>query len=310
MAEIEPPNEKLLRRTEAAALAQQHFAAPLDALRDMVGYGTNLIIRAYSASDNGNVPMVVIGVLLKQIVEMLDAIDVLMSQGHSYPALLQVRAAFEASLYIDWILKVDSENRARHYIISNLRDEVMWALRTIPGTSEKTAFEAAVGRVPHADPGEIIEAAKKHLVEVRARLAKPEFQPIDVQFTKVRGKRPYDPHWYEVLGVGSVRGIAEDVGRLRDYEIIYGRGSDAMHAGLYKDHLKLGRGGFVMRPLRNLADANTVFNFAMMVAVHSFRVVLNQYRPDELAAGAFKTRYLERWQKTLWSIPEVKYKYV
>jgi hypothetical protein len=308
MAEIEEANEKLLRRPEAAVLAQQHFAPALDALRDMVGYGTNLIIRTYNASDKGPVPMVIVAVLLKQIIEMLDAIDVLISQGHTYPALLQVRAAFEASLYIDWVLQADSENRARHYIVSSYRDEAMWALRYIPGSPENAAFEAAVGSLQHKAENE--DRAKRLLAEIKAVLAKPQYQSIDTAFTVTRGKRPYDPHWYEVLGVKSVRDMAGQVGRLRDYEAIYNRGSDAMHSGLYTDHVKVRKDGFVMRPLRNLEDGKTVLNFAMVVAIHAFERVLTQYRPDEAQAGAFKKRYLDRWREPLFSIPEITYKYL
>ena len=67
---VEEPNEFLLRREESRAHAEQHFAAALLALRDMVGYGTHLIIRAYNASAQDYVSMVVVTVLLKQIVSV------------------------------------------------------------------------------------------------------------------------------------------------------------------------------------------------------------------------------------------------
>src|SRR5688572_9611025 len=136
---VEEPNEFLLRREESRAHAEQHFSAALAALRDMVSYGTHVIMRAYNASAKDYVSMVVVSVLLKQIVSMLDAVEILMREGQSYPALLQVRAAFEASLEIDWILQSDSDNRARHYIVGNVRDEALWANRLIPGTPERAS---------------------------------------------------------------------------------------------------------------------------------------------------------------------------
>jgi Family of unknown function (DUF5677) len=263
--QVEEPNAKLLRREEARANAEEHFGEALAALRDMVGYGTHLVIRTYNDSDKGHVPMVVVGVLLKQVVAMLDAVDILMREGHSYPALLQVRAAFEASLYVDWILQTDSENRAKHYIVGNLRDEAEWAKRAIPGTTEKVTFDAAMGSVlNHPDPVKLEADARAHLAQVQGILARPEFQSIDATFTTMRANNPFDPAWYKVLGVRTVRRVADAVGRLKEYEVIYGRGSDAMHSGLYKDHIRFKTGSFTMRPLRHLSDANNVFRFAMM----------------------------------------------
>jgi hypothetical protein len=145
----------------------------------MVGYGTHLIIRAYNASEKDYVSMVVVAVLLKQIVSMLDAVEILMREGHSYPALLQVRAAFEASLEIDWILQSDSDNRARHYIVANVRDEALWANRLIPGTPERASFDAAVGPWQRSDPAKAEADGRTQLAAVQQILSKPEFSVIN-----------------------------------------------------------------------------------------------------------------------------------
>ena len=77
----------------------------------------------------------------------------------------------------------------------------------------------------------------------------------------------------------------------------------------FKDHLHFQKGGFRIRPLRNLSDANNVFIFAMTIAVHSFQVVLKHYRPEEHGQGAFQKRYLERWREAFLSVPQLTYRY-
>jgi hypothetical protein len=308
MPKVEEPNASLLKPEEAASHAQQHFGDALSALRDMISFGTHLIIRAYNSSDHSNVPMVVLGVLLKQLVAMLDAAEILVREGHSYPALLQLRAAFEASIYVDWILKTDSENRARHYIVANLRDEAIWAKRGIGGTAEKEAFDAVFPNSGRSagEQARLESDGKAHLAQVNALLVRPEFQCIDAEFTRRRGKRDYDPAWHQVLGFKSLRQVADDVSRLSEYQMMYGRGSEAMHSGLYKDHIRFHKGGFKLLPLRHLRDANSVLRFAMMLAVRTYRLILERYRPDELEA--FGRRYEERWRQPFWSVPEVEYK--
>lgn len=54
---------------------------------------------------------------------------------------------------------------------------------------------------------------------------------------------------------------------------------------------------------------NNVFNFAMVIAAHSFQVILKHYRPEEHEQGAFAKRYLERWREAFLSVPQVTYKY-
>ena len=72
-------------------------------------------------------------------------------------------------------------------------------------------------------------AARTQLAAVQKILSKPEFAIIDAAFTATKGSRPFDLMWYQVLGVPSIRQMAKNLGKLRDYELIYGRGSDAMH---------------------------------------------------------------------------------
>jgi len=42
---------------------------------------------------------------------MLDGVEVLLSNGASYTAQLQLRALLEASIYIEWILKGDGDKK-------------------------------------------------------------------------------------------------------------------------------------------------------------------------------------------------------
>jgi hypothetical protein len=45
-----------------------------------------------------------IGTLLRQVVAMIDAVEILMCRSAVHAASLQLRALFEASVYIEWML--------------------------------------------------------------------------------------------------------------------------------------------------------------------------------------------------------------
>jgi hypothetical protein len=305
----EQPYKALLNREEAIRLASEIYGSQLDVLVDMVNYGSNLIPRAYHSSAKGITEVVVIGVLLKQIVAMLDAVEVIARQGISYAALLQTRAAFEASLYIDWILSTDSDNRAKHYLVANLREERQWAKQAIPGTTEQRDFVARFQSLSPDLPTTLSDLetdAKNHLAEVDSLLGRADFKPIDAAFEQCRktSRKKYDPEWYKVLGKQSIGQIAKEVGRMPEYEIFYSRGSDVTHSGLYKDHVKFIRGGFRFKLIRHLSDSHDLLLCIMGIAIHTFGRVIDTYRPGE--APALSKKYVEDWRQAYLSINYVQ----
>ncbi len=89
----EAPHPAILNRDEAIQVAQKHFSGQLALLQDLANYGSNLVVRAYDSSPKKMAEVVVCGVLLKQIVAMVDAVEVLLSSGCShaaYPSTLRL----------------------------------------------------------------------------------------------------------------------------------------------------------------------------------------------------------------------------
>src|SRR5947207_6313178 len=95
----------LLDRKSVIADVTRAFPEQMQLLRELTNYGTNLIPRAFSSSNKELKDVVLVGILLRQVVAMLDAIEVLTARGAVYAAGLQARALSEASIYIEWIMK-------------------------------------------------------------------------------------------------------------------------------------------------------------------------------------------------------------
>jgi Family of unknown function (DUF5677) len=304
----EHPHFDILNREEPRAVVEEHFAKQAELLRDIANYGSNLIVRAFNSSPKKMAEVVVCGVLLKQIVAMVDAVEVLLTSGCGHASFLPARTAFEASIYLDWILAGDSERRATRYIVGNFRDERLWAARVIPGTTEEAAFTQiakTLGLDIHAKRPTLASEAHTHLAEVNRILAQPELQAIDQEFTTAKKKRKHDPEWYELDGLTSIRQVAEAVGRLPEYEFFYSKGSQVTHTGSYKDHIRFAGGQVRFKPIRHLANVNMLLNFVVSLCVGTYMKVLKQYRPGELAA--FGKKYLEDWRDPFQNVVSVKY---
>lgn len=302
------PNLAILNRQEASGHAAEHFAPQIELLRDLANYGSHLVLRAYASSKKGIADVIACGVLLKQVVSMIDAIEVLLSAGIVHAGFLPARAAFEASIYLDWILSGDSDRKARCYLVANYRQERLWALRVIHGTPEKAAFDAdarSMGLDLHADRPELAAEGAAHLAEVNRILAQSELQPIDHEFDQKRKKRKRDLEWYELVGAQSIRQVAAAVGRLLEYDYFYAKGSQITHAAAYKDHIRIGNDGIKLKPVRHLDGVDMLIRFVGTSAIRSFQNILRHYRPGELAA--FSKKYTESWQMPYLRVRSVKY---
>jgi hypothetical protein len=104
----ENPFRPLLDREKVIEDVKNAFSKQINALEDLVNYGTNLVPRCYGSSDKGLGAVVVLAILLRQVIAMLDAVEILSSDGAVYAAGLQARAVFEASAYAECDALMDS----------------------------------------------------------------------------------------------------------------------------------------------------------------------------------------------------------
>jgi len=295
----------LLDRDKIVADIRQHLRPWTDLVQDVVNYGSNLIPRCFTSSERDLKDAIVLAILLRQVVAMLDAVDVLLSNGAAHAAQLQVRALFEASVYLEWILQGDSGKKASYYYVHNLRRKRLWASRTQQGSAESSEFIAMMNNSGLPVDDKLHEAGRQQIEEIDRVLSQPELSAINADFEQNRKGKRNDPAWYVPLGQRSFRTIAKAVGRESEYTIFYSGASEVMHTSSYDPHVKVGKGELTFEPIRSLEGIQNVFRFSVGLAFRTFRRVLEEYRAGELAA--FSRKYLEKWQKEFLNFPEIKY---
>lgn len=301
----ERPLLSILNRDEASKQISDALPSQVDMLCDLVNYGSNLIIRSFNSSQRHLDAIVVCGVLLKQVVAMVDAVETLVRNGQIHPAFLQARAACEASLYLQWVLASDTDRKAAAYIVSNYRRERIWASRAIKGSREAEVFGEITRSLRmdlHENDPELDSAAQKQLAEVNRILAQTHFAPMDAEFEKIKQKdrRAREPAWYAPFGVTSIRQIAKQLDRLPDYAVFYGKGSQVTHSASYRDHLRFTPGQVHFISIRSPEGLQELLMSIIGSALATYRAVLGFYRPAELPA--FVQKYIEDWQKPFLAI--------
>ena len=295
----------LLDRDKVTADIKEHLSPWIDLIRDLTNYGSLLIPRCFSSSARDLKDAVVLAILLRQVVAMLDGIEVLLSNGAVHAAQLQLRALLEASVYIEWILQSDSEKKAAYYYVHNLRRKRLWASRTQPGSAESEEFIAMMTDTGVQINDRVREVSKQQLQDIDRVLSQPKFAEINKDFDKHRKGKRYDPAWYVPLGQRRFGMIARSVGKGSLYTIVYSGASEVMHTSSYDQHVKIGKGELTFQPIRSLEGFESVLRFSLAIALFTFRRILQEYRDGELPL--FGRKYVEKWQKEFINFPQIKF---
>ncbi|MCI0615210.1 DUF5677 domain-containing protein [bacterium] len=298
----------LLDRDTVVFDVKKHFQDEIDLLQELVNYGTNLIPRCFSSSDRQIADIIILPVLLKHVVTMLDGIEILVSQGAIFSAHVPARSHFEACLYIKWILKDDSETRAKQYYIWHLRQKRNWAKRIIKGHKEHEKFFKSIAKF---GPGlkkkqEALEnEAKKQVKEIDRLLNSAVYEEIDKEFEN-RETKGSPVSWFTPRGPRSISDLASRLDHRAEYDILYSHYSKIMHGVALSEHIVLGNDQASFKPIRNLQGISGLVTTVLSFTLEIYRIILSHYRREELQN--FKTKYVNEWRKRFRVTKNVEYK--
>lgn len=307
--------KSLIDREKNTNDAKQYFQDYIELLTDLVNYGSWLLPRAYDSSSKKLADVIILGVLLKQVIAMTDSVGILISNGAVYPTSLNIRAAFEASIFIDWMLNGNSEEKANYYYVSNLRDQRLWASRIIKNTPEEQQFSTEVQELAsYFDYNSLItqETANNQLSEVNRILNQGSFKVVDDEFEKLRKKLKHEPVWYQTLAKPpTLRQLAKEVDRSFEYLFLYNTGSKTTHTAAYRDHVQFSKHSsegtkIVFEPIRWLKGIEFAMKSTVGISLHTYKSIITYYRNGELQNFALK--YKNDWQRTYLSVKTVEYK--
>ncbi len=237
----------LLERDAAVGMAAQ-FKDAHNLLDELVNYGTNLIVRAFDSSKRDLAAVCVLFVQLRQFLMHLDGITILLRDGNGGTADLQLRSLLEGGHLIEWTLKKDTEVKVQHLYVANLRRRRHWNNSVVRGTPEFTKhFDVTAGL--KITPGDLKDVTEE-TTRISSLLSNAPFDAIDAKFEQYYKQRGFDEPWYKVYGATSIRSIADELGKLKEYTYIYSALSGVTHGAIFgktsssaKGKLKLARFG-------------------------------------------------------------------
>jgi len=307
----ERENKLILDRETGVEDVKKHFNEQIELLKEIANYGTNLMIRCYEVSDKKISDVVILIALLKHCIALIDSVEILITQGAVLAANIPARSLFESSLYIEWILKEDTEKRSNQYYVWDLRQRILWAKRMIKEDDEQRKFSKKIGTYG----SEITELLKKFENEAKQEVEKLEkllskkYNKISQEFEslKQRLKRgDYEVEWFQPWGPSSLSDMASRLNRTVEYHVFYDQFSKIMHSTIMKEHVSFDGKTIGYEQIRKLSGIDTLLTVVIVFSIKTYIVVLEKYRPAEIQN--FRIKYIDEWRKRFLSIKGVKYK--
>jgi hypothetical protein len=248
------------------------------------------------AAKANRVHHVTVLLLTRHVMESLDGVSVLVAKGCSQPCQPLLRSALEAMLGLFYILETDTERRALAYQLAHAHKKLKLYDRLDPTTKAGQELRRVVepdpcgdlfNRLPIIDYPKLIAGLQK-------MFAKPEFQPIEAEWQRLKAARNNrDPEWYALFGgPQNVRDLAIKVGFPAMYEFLYRYWSNEVHAGSAMEAIGKKDGDTVIRPIRHPEELQPAVTFASQLSLLLAMKLVGSYAPTKLPE--LRSRYIDK----------------
>lgn len=299
------PFPELLDRADAVLEAQPLIDAACPLIREVVDHATWAFTRTLRAADSDRVggenEDVAAYVLYRHLIELADAAEVLFAQASVEGSVPVLRAAFEASLSLDYILQSREAYRQRSlcWMVGNIEGRLRGYERVQKGAREGDALRAAYATEFSSRALELeLPNVQGRIDRLRPVLRRPELADIADDFeSRTKGRRRI-PEWFTLMdGPKNRRRLAAAVGREAEYLNFYSLWSGFSHAADSTPYIRVGRAAGEVAFLGLRAPANMP-NRAFMIVFYVLRAtrkMIGHFRPGESLEAWYLREVKDRW---------------
>jgi len=254
------------------------IASPL--LRELVNYATNAYARCVSSSNKRENEDVALFVLYLHTIEMVDGVEILISQSCPTPAIPLVRSAFEAQLAMEYILETDYVQRSLAWLAGYAHERISGYERLDPSTQKGKQFQS--GKEKDAVAQGITLPAPQYIQHAIARLqnllSSPQFQPVEAERKKAKSTK-----WHQLFdGPRSLETLAGHLNHGAVYDFLYRSWSLTTHASDVSRFIQRQESPDpITRLIRDGTDIPNTAHMAASIMLATTRLLLAKFRPDE-----------------------------
>ncbi|GAJ14057.1 unnamed protein product, partial [marine sediment metagenome] len=253
---------------------------PLDeataTLREAINYATNAFNRCEQSRRGQKKESLPVLVSFLHMIQMTDAIEVLLSSGCGPPASVLLRSSFESKLAVQYILEGDSKRRGYAWLVCHVLQEIEALERFGSAKFSETLSTEGLGGMPAEELAELPSVIK----QLKSKLELPGFVEAHSEYQRLRMERRVGRlEWYALHGGPStVRGLARHLHQETLYQTLYHSTSRVVH-GQDINHLlfPMKDGPSVFAHLRDPLKILPVIGDALTFLLEVTFLVLREY---------------------------------
>jgi hypothetical protein len=257
--------------------------SPSALLQEVINFGTQAFIRCISSVDQEENVHLAPFALYRQILELTDGTEILVSNAAPAATIPLLRNTFEGLLSLEYILEDNDYYKERS--LAWLAGYVLGTLRTynslIASTTEGENFSSAIAedKSVRSFPLPPEEEVKKAIENLDRLLSREQFKAIIEEYN--RYKRT--PHWYSLFGgSANLYELCRHLKRTAQYEVLYRGWSLSAHAYDFRPFIMPGKSGESgIRGLRDLSSTFEVTTFTVTFIIEATRLLIQKYHPGE-----------------------------
>ena len=279
--------KKLLDRefSKAAVRPITELATPL--LQELVNSGLMIFRRceneaARTGKENEDVAAMA---LYRHVIEMVDAIEVLVANSCGTAAIPVLRSAFEGTLGLLHLLSDDAKyvDRALSWLVADIHVGIKAREILEPGTPKgkeyAQLYAKEFGRIIKPIPNAALVA---EIQQLEQHLQRPQFAPIEAEYQRTRKTLHRNPDWFSLYGGPENRAeLAESLGKGAMYRLLYGDWSTLSHGNDLRRYLSNESGRPAYDAVRRPHALQSISQLSALLLIMASRTMIQKFRKGE-----------------------------
>lgn len=288
-----PPTD-LFDRDISKALVREWIDVAIPMIQEVVNHGVAAFTRCLTTAKGGDENLAILMPYL-HLLEMTDAVEILLAEAAPIPAQVQLRSTFEALLTIEYITKAAAPRRAFAYLVADIHRRLASWRAMDPNTPEGRRGRERIATDAYTQDMRIpdIPDIRARIENLETLLQKPDWREANVEYRRLKKILKRRPAWYQLYdGPKNLEELATHLGWPAHYDILYRPWSEAAHAhdAVYRKLTEGAKGEPAIHRVRDTSEFGTVVSLVVTFTLRATRRILSFYRPEELPA--YKSWYL------------------
>ena len=260
-----------------------------NAIREAVNYSTHVF--KWCTEIRGDDTFLPVFMSFRHVIELLDAVSILVKAGSIDPCKLLLRAILESSFNILYILQKDTKQRAMNFLVWYYNERLKLFEKLDPNMPSGKQFyvtmkkDKLVGKmnIPKFDG---LNDAQENIKKL---LQKPSYEDVNKEYQRNRGKIK---NWYSLFnGPRNLEQLADRLELQGLYNILFRSWSGAVHGtDIIEEKLSPADNSHVwITQIRNPKDAQTLTSISLSLTLLVLENIVNYYVPAR--RGGFANWY-------------------